>query len=82
MSMIVESCWALALRCAAREPAAQGTFFSALLRHGWKPCPDTCPDGGYEVAAVAEFRNGAANGVEPHPLQKRQRMGHPRYCEL
>jgi hypothetical protein len=28
---------------------------------------DTCPHGGYEVAAVAEFRNGAANGVESHP---------------
>jgi hypothetical protein len=32
--MIVESCWALALRCAAHEPAAQGkNSLSALLRH-------------------------------------------------
>jgi hypothetical protein len=35
-----------------------------------KPCPDTCFPCGYEVAAVAEFRNGVANGVESHPLQK------------
>ena len=34
-----------------------------------KLCPDACPHGGYEVARVAEFRNGAANGVESHPLQ-------------
>jgi hypothetical protein len=36
---------------------------------------DTCPHGGYEVAAVAEFMSGAANGVETHPLQKARRMG-------
>src|SRR6476646_7449010 len=75
MSMIVESCWTF--RCAARKPTAYGRN-SFLLFYGpaEAPCPDTCPDGGYEVAADAEFRNGATNGVESHPSQKRQRMGH------
>jgi len=46
-----------------------------------KPCPDTCFHGGYEVAAVAEFRNGATNIVESH-LRKRAKNGDPLYCEL
>jgi hypothetical protein len=49
-----------------RKEGVSFCAFSARL----KPCPDTCFHGGYEVAAVAEFRNGVANGVESHPLQK------------
>src|SRR6478609_2973736 len=38
------------LRCAARRPAAQGRVPFCAFTARLKPCPDTCPHGGYEVA--------------------------------
>jgi len=42
-------------------------------------CPDTCHHGGYEVAAVAEFGNGAANSVA---IRARKVSGHPNTRQL
>lgn len=84
-----------ALHFVARGPAAQGKWlfmrFAARLRcprlaplisgRTLKSCPDTCLAVDAESFVTKRIRYHVASGLKSHPLQKRQRMGHPRDCD-
>ena len=68
--------------CALRHDYATLRLAPLISGRTLKSCPDTCLAVDAESFVTKRIRYHVASGLKSHPLQKRQRMGHPRDGEF